>query len=103
MESNHLRTIGHGLLLVSAMLALIAAALWFKTDPVEPQAQAQGRLTAPRDDGGVPDSGKQRLQLVEQLEALNRRMADIERGFRDGSFVIQTVESKGAQKSPAKE
>jgi len=45
------------------MLALIAAALWFKTGPLESQALA--RLKAPSTDSpGIPDSGKQRQEMT---------------------------------------
>lgn len=104
MESRHLQTIAHGLILVSVMLAVIAAALWFKSDAIESKVQAQVRLNAAaRDEGGVPDSGRQRLQLVEEMQTLNRRVADLERGLREGAFVIQTIEAKAGQKPRAAE
>jgi hypothetical protein len=103
MESKHLQTIAHGLLLVSVMLAVIAAALWFKSDALESKVQAQMRTAAAREDAGVPDSGKQRLLLIEQLDALNRRVADLERGLREGAFVIQTIEAKAGQKPRARD
>lgn len=103
MESRHLQAIAHGLILVSIMLAVIAAALWFKSDALEPKAQAQGRVAAARDDGGVPDSGKQRLQLVEQLESLNKRVAEVERGLREGAYTIQTIEAKAGQAPRARD
>jgi hypothetical protein len=43
---------------------------------------------------GLPDAGKQRQLTFESLDSLNRKMADLERGFREGAFVIQTIESK---------
>jgi hypothetical protein len=103
MESKHLQTIAHGLLLVSVMLAVIAAALWFKSDALESKVQAQMRTAAVREDTGVPDSGKQRLLLIEQLDTLNRRVADLERGLREGAFVIQTIEAKAGQKPRARD
>jgi len=102
MESKHLQAIAHGLILVSVMLAVIAAALWFRSDLLEARAQAQGRIAAgAREEGGVPDSGKQRLQMMEQLEALNRRLTGMEQGLREGAFVIQTIEAKAGQKQRA--
>jgi len=101
MESKHLQTIAHGLILVSVMLAVIAAALWFQSDALESKVQAQMRAAAPREDTGVPDSGKQRLLLIDQLDTLNRRVADLERGLREGAFVIQTIEAKAGQKPRA--
>ena len=93
MLARHLRAIAHGLILVSAMLALIAAALWFKTGPLESQALA--RLKAPSTDSpGIPDSGKQRQAMTDQLKALNNRLKGIEDGLRNGTFVIQTTERK---------
>jgi hypothetical protein len=83
------------------MLAVIAAALWLKSDALESKVQAQMRAVAPREDTGVPDSGKQRLLLIDQLDTLNRRVADLERGLREGAFVIQTIEAKAGQKPRA--
>jgi hypothetical protein len=104
MESKHLQTIAHGLILISAMLAVIAAALWFRSDVLESKVQAQGRLAAAsRDDGGIPDSGKQRFQMIEELQQLNRRLADLERGLRDGAFSIRTVEVKATQNQAPKD
>ncbi|HUU09173.1 MAG TPA: hypothetical protein VM431_01385 [Phycisphaerae bacterium] len=102
MISRDLRAIAHGLVLVSAVLALIAAALWFRTGPLEPQASAAPN-TISTGAGGVPDSGRQRIEMIEQLKALNSRLADVERGLRSGTFVIQTAEQKGAAKAEPKE
>ena len=102
MRDKHLQLIAHCLVLVVIMLGLIAAGLWFRLDPVDSRAQAQTQAK-----GSVEathaDLGLVRLQGVEQMEALNRKMADLERGFRDGSYVIQTIEAKGAAKPVRKE
>lgn len=100
---KQLQAIAHGLILVAVMLGAIAAALWLKSDGLESKVQAQGRANAAaREDGGVPDSGKQRLMTIEQLESLNRRIADLERGFREGAYVIQTIEPKAGPKAAAR-
>lgn len=99
MPSTHLRTIAHGLILVSAMLALIAAALWFRPASLEFQAEAKGASGLGK--AGV-DPASERLQMVGQLEALNQRLAAIEQGFRDGSFTIQATEPQGGAKAAAK-
>jgi len=101
MPSRHLQAIAHGLVLVAFMLGLIAAALWLRTDSVDPKVQAQ---TAPRplpagaDGAGIPDSGRQKLIQIEQLDTLNKRLADIERGLREGAYSIQVINTKGAAK-----
>jgi hypothetical protein len=97
MASKHLQTIAHGLILIAVMLGAIAAALWFRSDGLESKAQAQGRaVAAARDEAGLPDAGRQRYQMVEELQQLNRRVADLERGLRDGAFAIRTIEAKPA-------
>ena len=58
--------------------------------------KALGAYAAARDEAGLPDAGKQRYQMVEELQQLNRRVADLERGLRDGAFVIRTIEAKPA-------
>jgi Flp pilus assembly protein CpaB len=90
MESKHLQTIAHALVLVAIMLGLIAAALWLRLDPSEfkNEAQAQGtaRVMAATSDGpGIPDAGKQRQLQLELLQAVSQRLADIDKGLRDGS------------------
>ena len=103
MPSRHLQAIAHGLVLVAFMLGLIAAALWFRTDSVEPKVQAQAQtasrpLPSGADGAGIPDSGRQKLIQIEQLDTLNKRLADIERGLREGSYSIQVINAKGAAK-----
>ena len=101
MESKHLQMIAHGLVLVAIMLGLIAAALWFRPYGIEAQAQAQfakpGTASSYEQSPGIPDAGKQRLVLNEQLDNLNRRVADIEVGLKNGTYVIQTIEAKSAK------
>lgn len=102
MESKDLRTLSHGLLLVAAMLGLIAAALWLRPQNLEPQAQAQAAgpyRVMPAN--GIPDDGRQRQQMVEHLEALNRRLADMDRAFREGAYAVQAVEPKDPAGRPA--
>jgi hypothetical protein len=101
MQSKHLQTIAHALVLVAIMLGLIAAALWIRLGPSDTSGQAQAQnyrgAAMAADGGGVPDSGKQRLMMVDQLDSLNKHIADLEKGFRDGAFVVQTIEAKGAK------
>jgi hypothetical protein len=100
MAGKHLQAIAHALILVAIMLGLIAAALWLRPGPIEPaaQAQANSRTVSAADGSGIPDAGRQRLMTVELLDAINKRLADIDRGLRDGSYAIRVVESKGAGK-----
>jgi hypothetical protein len=105
MESKHLQIIAHALVLVAIMLGLIAGALWLRLDPsaVQNEAQAQGtaRVMAATSDGpGIPDAGKQRQMQLDLLQAVNQRLADIDKGLRDGSYSIQVTGAgkKGASK-----
>jgi hypothetical protein len=107
MNSKHLQTMAHALVLVAIMLGLIAAALWFRLDSAWHGNEARAQLAtrsalAATEDTGIPDVGKQGQLMLEQFDLLNRRLADIERGLRDGSFTIQTVEPKGAAGQPSK-
>ena len=95
MLAKHLRAIAHGLILVSAMLALIALALWFRTGPLEAQALAKPRAIS-TEATGIPDSGKQRQAMIEQLRAVNERLLSIQDGLRNGAYVIQTTEHKAS-------
>jgi len=103
MESKHLQTIAHALVVVAILLGLIVAALWLRLDPgaFQNEAQAQNTarvITAPGD--GIPDAGKQRMLQVELLQAVNQRLADIDKSLRDGSYSIQATGpgKKGAAK-----
>lgn len=98
MYSRELRTVGHGLILVSVMLGLIAAALWFRPGPLELRAEAKGASGLGK--AGVDPAGE-RIQMVQQLEALNQRMDGIDRGLRDGSYSIQALDPAGGAKRPA--
>ena len=98
MCSKELRTVGHGLILVSVMLGLIAAALWFRPGPLEARAEAKGASGLGK--VGVDPAGE-RFQMVQQLEALNQRVDGIDRGLRDGSYSIQVLKPSGGAKRPA--
>jgi hypothetical protein len=104
MESKHLQTIAHALVLVAVMLGLIAAALWFRLEPSafqnEVQAQSTAKATA---DAGIPDAGKQRQLQLDLLQAVSQRLADIEKGLRDGSYSIQMVDPKGSSRKKESE
>ena len=104
MESKHLQTIAHALVLVAVMLGLIAAALWLRLEPGafqnEVQAQSAAKAFAATADIGIPDAGKQRQLQLDLLQSISQRLADIEKGLRDGSYSIQMtgVGKKGADK-----
>jgi len=100
MIARQLRAIAHGLILVSAMLALIAVALWFRPGPMEPQALAKAKALT-TDATGIPDSGKQRQAMVDQLKTLNDRLKAIEDGLRSGTYVIQTTEQEASGRAPS--
>jgi len=105
MSESHLRTISHALVLIAIMLGLIAAALWLRMGTPsgsDAQAQTTNRASAAQSEGGVPDAGKQRLNMVEQLDMLNRHVADLEKGLREGAFVVQTIEAKPSAKAGQK-
>jgi hypothetical protein len=106
MESRHLQTIAHALVLVAIMLGLVAAALWLRPEPSvfqnEAQAQNTARvMTAAGEGSGIPDAGKQRQLQLDLLQAVSQRLADIEKGLRDGSFTVQV--NATAKKGAAKE
>jgi hypothetical protein len=114
MQSKYLQLIAHALILVAIMLGLIAAALWLRFDRADPYGQVQAqtlppaRFMATQSDntgGGIPDTARQRQTQIEQLDAINKHLADLERGFRDGAFVVQTIDAKEGSKParPAKE
>ena len=94
MRHDPLRAISQGLILIAVILGLIAAALWFRSGPLESGAQARTPTTS-SESSGVPDAGLQRREIIEQLVKLNDRLADIERGWREGAFIVQTMEPKG--------
>ena len=93
MADNHLRTIGHGLILIAVMLAVIAAALWLRPASLESEARARSINT---DTGGrgIPDAGLQRQTIVNELRSLNARIGRLEGGFRSGEFQVRLVEPK---------
>jgi hypothetical protein len=43
---------------------------------------------------GIPDSGRQRETMIEELRKLNDRLAAIEEGLKEGRFQIQTLVPK---------
>jgi hypothetical protein len=109
MRDKHLQTIAHGLILTSIMLGLIAAALWLKSGPLESSAQAALSPIAPAKsatstrEGGAPDAGKQRYEIIDQLVEINRHLVDIERGLRDGAYTVQANDVKGSARAAARD
>jgi len=100
MLSRDLRTIAHAVVLVAVVLAVMAVALWFRGGPLEPAAVA-GPTRLSTENTGVPDSGRQRLMILKELQALNARLQAVESGLRDGAYVIQTKPADGAAKPGA--
>jgi hypothetical protein len=97
MNSKYLQMIAHGLVLVALMLALIAAALWLRAEPMESRAQAQTQPPS----AGIPDTAKQRQDQIVQLQEINKHLIDIEKGLRDGSYSVTALETKEAAKRRA--
>jgi len=98
-------TVTHGLVVIAVLLAVIAAALWLRPDFASPAMQhsAYGApVPADADGPGIPDAGRQRLLMVEELRALNasvkaldERLAAIDKALRGGEYRVQTGEAKG--------
>jgi|WetSurMetagenome_2_1015567.scaffolds.fasta_scaffold42897_3 hypothetical protein len=95
MQDRYLRLIAHCLVLVVVMLGIIAAGLWLRFDQIDSKAMAQNKAEDPL--------GRFRQQQIEQMDTTIRKLTDLERGFHDGSFVIQTIEAKGASKTVRRE
>jgi hypothetical protein len=102
MLAKQLQAIAHGLILASVMLALIAAAMWLKSGSIEQSALAQTKPN-PAKGEGVPDAGKQRFDMIDQLQEINRHLTDIDRNLRDGSYTLQAVDPKGSSKAAARD
>jgi len=95
MQSKDLRTIAHALILVAFMLGLIAAALWLRGSNVEPQASAEIRVTSTERGGGIPDAGRQRRDMLIELQKINTRLESMDAALHDGKYRVQTIETKG--------
>jgi len=98
MLAKGLDTISQGLILIAVVLAVIAVGLWVRTDGMESRAHAGTALpaapTTDRSVAGIPDSGRQRETMIEELRKLNDRLAAIEEGLKEGRFQIQTLVPK---------
>ncbi len=81
------------------MLGLIAAALWLRGGGLEPQASAQVRRVSTGKEGGIPDSGRQRMDMIAELQKINGRLEAIDSALRGGTYRIQTLEAKGDAKA----
>jgi len=101
MQSRDLRTISHALILVAFMLGLIAAALWLRGGGLEPVASAQYQRISTDKEGGIPDAGRQRMDIIAELQKINARLEGIDSGLRGGTYRIQTVEAKDGAKPAA--
>jgi len=89
MISRDLRTIANALVLVAAVLAVMAAALWYRGGALEAEALGRPQRLTPATPG-VPDSGRQRQMIIVELKQLNSRMQAMESALRDGEYVVQT-------------
>jgi len=95
MISRDLRTITHALVLVAAVLAVMAAALWYRGGALEAEALGRAQPLTTKSPG-VPDSGRQRQMIIAELKQLNSRMQAIESALREGDYVVQTKPAAGA-------
>lgn len=98
MLAKGLDTISQGLILIAVVLAVIAVGVWVRTDGMESRAHAgtasPTETTTDRSVAGIPDSGRQRETMIEELRKLNDRLAAIEEGLKEGRFQIQTLVPK---------
>ena len=97
MLERRLDTISQGLVLIAVVLAVIAVGVWVRADAVESRARAgtaAPTATTDRSVAGIPDSGRQRETMIEELKKLNDRLAAIEEGLKEGRFQIQTLVPK---------
>jgi len=98
MLERRLDTISQGLILIAVVLAVIAMGVWMRSDGVESRAHAgtapPTETTTDRSVAGIPDSGRQRETMIEELRKLNDRLAAIEEGLKEGRFLIQTLVPK---------
>ena len=98
MLERRLDTISQGLVLIALVLAVIAVGVWVRTDGMVSRAHAgTATTTEPTTDrsvAGIPDSGRQRETMIEELRKLNDRMAAIEEGLKEGRFQIQALVPK---------
>jgi hypothetical protein len=101
VRDRYLQTIGHAMIAIAFLLGFIALSLWVKTDGLESTAQAAAASRPDTDGSSVLDAGKQRLETLDQLKEMNRHLATLEAGFRDGTFSVQTPDIKAAAKAAA--
>jgi hypothetical protein len=98
MLAKQLGTISQGLILIAVVLAVIAVGVWVRADGMESRAHAgtatTTATTTDRSVAGIPDSGRQRETMIEELRKLNDRLAAIEEGLKEGRFQIQTLVPK---------
>ncbi len=94
MLARQLQTIAHALVVIAFLLALIAGVLWLRPDM--PESRAEARSLGTRE--GIPDSGHQRQAMIQELRALNERLAAIEQGLKDGEYQVKIVEPKAPEK-----
>ena len=98
MLERRLDTISQGLILIAVVLAVIAVGVWMQSDGVESRAHAGTATTmattTDRSVAGIPDSGRQRETMIEELRKLNDRLAAIEEGLKEGRFQIQMLVPK---------
>ncbi len=98
MLAKQLDTISQGLILIAVVLAVIAVGVWVRADGLESRVHAgtatTTATTTDRSVAGIPDSGRQRKTMIEELRKLNDRLAAIEEGLKEGRFQIQMLEPK---------
>ena len=98
MLERRLDTISQGLILIAVVLAVIAVGVWVRADAVESRAHAgpatTTATTTDRSVAGIPDSGRQRKTMIDELRKLNDRLVAIEEGLKEGRFQIQTLVPK---------
>ena len=98
MLAKRLDAIAQGLILIAVVLAALAVGLWVRADAVESGAHAgpatTTATTTDRSVAGIPDSGRQRETMIEELRKLNERLAAIEEGLKEGIFQVQTLVPK---------
>ena len=81
---NSLRYLNTILTLLTVLLALCLWTAWSGSPAALPAAQAQG----------IPDTGAQNLQIIDQLKLLNRRTDEIAGLLASGKLRVVTAAEK---------
>lgn len=85
---------------IAVLMAVLIVALW--TQPITPSAETTATAAPIGSSAGIPDSGKQRVEMIAELKGVNAKLDKLIGLLEKGGVKVQVVEDDKASNKPGR-